>query len=49
MLFRSVLLPELLCVDGAPSKVVLLTDFFSELIDGGEGLLVLIEELKDLV
>jgi hypothetical protein len=31
---EEVFLPKLLCVDGTPSKVALLTDFFSELIDG---------------
>lgn len=46
---EEVLLPELLGMNGTPSEMILLADFFSKLIDGGEGLLVLIEELINLV
>ena len=46
---KEVFLPEFLCVNRAPSKMILLANFFSKLVDRWEGLLVLIEELKDFV
>ena len=44
-----VLLPESFGMDGTPSEHSLRSYFFLELINGGESLRVLIEELKHLV
>lgn len=46
---QEVFLPELLGVDGTPPQVGLLADLLPELEDGGESLLILIQELEELV
>jgi hypothetical protein len=46
---EEVFLPELLSVDWAPSEMALLTYFLPELVNGGECLLILVEEFEYLI
>jgi hypothetical protein len=46
---KEVLLPELLSMDGTPSKTAALAYFLLEFINGRESFLVLVKEFKNLV